>query len=234
MGIEYRARPAGTAGRPKRRGGKACGFWFVFGLVLGGFGVGLYLMLRPPIQIPAAAVPEQAKAPVQPAKAVPTPGAPTRFDFHDILPELQVVVADRDPAKPDAKHPEEKKAEDKKAEDKKAKEAKADAPKTVEPSKSDPAKGAAVKADATKAPADQGSGSYVLRIASLHDSAAAEQLKAKLAMQGIHAKVHSATVEGKGTFYVVQAGPYQGKHAVDEVRSQLKGKGMETIPVKVK
>jgi cell division protein FtsN len=227
MGIEYKARPAGTAGRPKRRGGKACGFWFVFGLVLGGFGVGLYLMLRPPIPVPGAAGPEQAKTPTQaqPGKAVPTPGAPTRFDFHDILPELEVVVSDNEMSKPDPKRPDDKKKDEEKkvAEDKKADGAK----------KPDPTKPDATKTDPTKT-ADTGPGTYMVQIASLRTAADAERLKAQLAMQGIHAKVQSITVNGKETYHRVQAGPYQSKQAVNEVRGQLKAKGLETIPVKVK
>ncbi len=220
MGIEYKARPAGTAGRPKRRN-KACGFWFAFGLVLGGFGVGLYLMLNPPIQAPVAAAPEPAKAPgeAQPGKPVPTPGAPTRFDFHDILPELEVVVSDNEMSKPDPKRAEDKKKE----EEKKTEEKKADATKKPDPAKPDPAK-----------TADTGPGSYMVQIASLRTAADAERLKAQLALQGIHAKVQSVTVNGKDTYHRVQAGPYQGKQAANEVRNLLKAKGLDTIPVKLK
>ena len=212
MSADYKARP--TTPRPKRRSGKSCGFWFIFGLMLGGFGVGLYLMVRTPIQAPT---PGAAVAKTESAKSAPV--APTRFDFHDILPELEVVVSDNELAKPDVKKPEEKRPEDKKPDEKQA-----EAVKKPDAAKPEPAKAAA----------DSGGGNYMVQIASLRTAADAERFKAQLAMQGIQAKVQTVTVNGKDTYHRVQAGPYQGKQAVNEVRSQLKAKGMDTIAVKLK
>jgi len=212
MSADYKARP--TTPRSKRRSGKSCGFWFIFGLMLGGFGVGLYLMVRTPIQAPA---PGAAVAKTESAKSAPV--APTRFDFHDILPELEVVVSDNELAKPDVKKPEEKRPEDKKPDEKQA-----EAVKKPDAAKPEPAKAAA----------DSGGGNYMVQIASLRTAADAERFKAQLAMQGIQAKVQTVTVNGKDTYHRVQAGPYQGKQAVNEVRSQLKAKGMDTIAVKLK
>ena len=212
MSADYKARP--TTPRSKRRSGKSCGFWFILGLMLGGFGVGLYLMVRTPIQAPA---PGAAVAKTESAKSAPV--APTRFDFHDILPELEVVVSDNELAKPDVKKPEEKRPEDKKPDEKQA-----EAVKKPDAAKPEPAKAAA----------DSGGGNYMVQIASLRTAADAERFKAQLAMQGIQAKVQTVTVNGKDTYHRVQAGPYQGKQAVNEVRSQLKAKGMDTIAVKLK
>jgi len=212
MSADYKARP--TTPRSKRRSGKSCGFWFIFGLMLGGFGVGLYLMVRTPIQAPA---PGAAVAKTESAKSAPV--APTRFDFHDILPELEVVVSDSELAKPDVKKPEEKRPEDKKPDEKQA-----EAVKKPDAAKPEPAKAAA----------DSGGGNYMVQFASLRTAADAERFKAQLAMQGIQAKVQTVTVNGKDTYHSVQAGPYQGKQAVNEVRSQLKAKGMDTIAVKLK
>jgi cell division protein FtsN len=212
MSADYKARP--TTPRSKRRSGKSCGFWFIFGLMLGGFGVGLYLMVRTPIQAPA---PGAAVAKTESAKSAPV--APTRFDFHDILPELEVVVSDNELAKPDVKKPEEKRPEDKKPDEKQA-----EAVKKPDAAKPEPAKAAA----------DSGGGNYMVQIASLRTAADAERFKAQLAMQGIQAKVQTVTVNGKDTYHRVQAGPFQGKEAVNEARSQLKAKGMDTIAVKLK
>jgi len=212
MSADYKARP--TTPRSKRRSGKSCGFWFIFGLMLGGFGVGLYLMVRTPIQAPA---PGAAVAKTESAKSAPV--APTRFDFHDILPELEVVVSDNELAKPDVKKPEEKRPEDKKPDDKQA-----EAVKKPDAAKPEPAKAAA----------DSGGGNYMVQIASLRTAADAERFKAQLAMQGIQAKVQTVTVNGKDTYHRVQAGPFQGKEAVNEARSQLKAKGMDTIAIKLK
>ena len=212
MSADYKARP--TTPRSKRRSGKSCGFWFIFGLMLGGFGVGLYLMVRTPIQAPA---PGAAVAKTESAKSAPV--APTRFDFHDILPELEVVVSDNELAKPDVKKPEEKRPEDKKPDEKQA-----EAVKKPDAAKPEPAKAAA----------DSGGGNYMVQIASLRTAADAERFKAQLAMQGIQAKVQTVTVNGKDTYHRVQAGPFQGKEAVNEARSQLKAKGMDTIAIKLK
>lgn len=212
MAADYKARPATP--RPKRRSGRSCGFWFTLGLVLGGFGVGLYLMVRTPIQAP---VPGAVVAKAEPTKA--GPAAPARFDFHDILPELEVVVSDNELAKPDAKKSEEKRSEDKKPDEKKAELAK----------KSDSA-----KPDEPKPAGASGGNTYMLQIASLRTAADAERFKAQLAMQGIQAKVQTVTVNGKDTYHRIQAGPYQGKQAVNDVRSQLKAKGMDPIAIKLK
>ena len=89
MTVDYKPRPPSPKAR--RRGGGSCGFWFVFGAVVGGFGVGLFLMLRTPIQASPEAVAAAAAAKVEKAEA-PKSVVPTRFSFHDILPELEVVV----------------------------------------------------------------------------------------------------------------------------------------------
>jgi cell division protein FtsN len=219
MTVDYKPRPPSPKAR--RRGGGSCGFWFVFGAVLGGFGVGLFLMLRTPIQAPPEDVAAAAAAKVEKTEA-PKSAVPTRFSFHDILPELEVVVSDNELSKPDPKKPEEKKPEEKKPEEKKPDE------KKPEDKKAEVAK----KPEDKKA--DAATGSYMLQVASLRTAADAERLKAQLAMQGIQVKVQTVTVNGKDTYHRLQAGPYQGKQAVNDARSQLKTKGMDPIPIKLK
>jgi cell division protein FtsN len=82
--------------------------------------------------------------------------------------------------------------------------------------------------------ADAATGSYMLQVASLRTAADAERLKAELAMQGIQVKVQTVTVNGKDTYHRLQAGPYQGKQAVNDARTQLKTKGMDPIPIKLR
>lgn len=214
MTVDYKPRPPSPKAR--RRGGGSCGFWFVFGAVLGGFGVGLFLMLRTPIQAPPEAVAAAAAAKVEKAEA-PKSAVPTRFSFHDILPELEVVVSENELSKPDPKKPEEKKPEEKKPEEKKPEDKKAEVAKKPEDKK-----------------ADAATGSYMLQVASLRTAADAERLKAELAMQGIQVKVQTVTVNGKDTYHRLQAGPYQGKQAVNDARTQLKTKGMDPIPIKLR
>lgn len=222
MSVDYKPRPPSP--KPRRRGGGSCGFWFVFGAVLGGFGVGLFLMLRTPIQAPPEAVAAAAAAKGEKAEASRN-AVPTRFSFHDILPELEVVVSDNELNKPDPKQPEDKKVEvAKKPEDKKA-----EAAKKPEDKKAD-----AAKIEPPKPAADAATGSYMLQVASLRTAADADRLKAQLAMQGIQVKVQTVTVNGKDTYHRLQAGPFQGKQAVNDARSQLKTKGMDALPIKLK
>lgn len=232
MAIDYKARQPGP--KPRRRSNKSCGFWFFFGLVLGGFGAGFYLMLRTPIQVDP---PIQAKT----ESPEPPPVIPTRFDFHDILPELEVVVSDNElddpePMKPEVEKPEAK-PENKPAEVVKEPEApkqetvkKPEAPKQEVAKKPEPTKPEPTKQEPTKSDGN----TYMVQVASLRTAADAERLKAQLALQGIHAKVQSITVNGKDTYHRVQAGPYQGKQAVNQVRGQLKAKGMDTLAIKLK
>jgi cell division protein FtsN len=213
MAIDYKTRERGP--KPRRRSNKSCGFWFVFGLVLGGFGVGLYLMVQKPIQAPA---PAQAKK-----ESPDPPPTPTRFDFHEILPELEVIVSDDELAKPDTKKPDARVQETPKPDDKPA-----DTTKKPEVAKAEPTK---TNSDSAKA---QGGDTYMIQVASLRTAADAERLKAQLAIQGIQTRVQSVTVNGKDTYHRVQAGPYHGKQSVNEVRSQLKSKGMDTFAIKLK
>jgi len=138
------------------------------------------------------------------------------------------VVSDNELSKPDPKKPEEKKPEEKKPEEKKPEEKKAEVAKKPEDKKADAAKTEPAK------PADAAAGSYMLQVASLRTAADAERLKAQLAMQGIQVKVQTVTVNGKDTYHRLQAGPFQGKQAVNDARSQLKTKGMDPIPIKLK
>jgi cell division septation protein DedD len=212
MASESKSRP--PMPKLKRKSGRSCGFWFVFGIVLGGFGVGVYLMVSPPIQAP---VPSPVAAKGDTSR--PAPVAPARFDFHDILPELEVVVSDNELTKPEVKHADEKKAEEKKPDEAK---------------RPDPTKAETAKADTPKPAAEPGKSTYMIQIASLKTAADAERLKAELAMQGIQAKVQSVTINGKDTYHRVQAGPYQGTQTVNEVRAQLKAKGRDTLAIKLK
>jgi cell division protein FtsN len=130
---------------------------------------------------------------------------------------LEVVVSENELSKPDPKKPEEKKPEEKKPEEKKPEDKKAEVAKKPEDKK-----------------ADAATGSYMLQVASLRTAADAERLKAQLAMQGIQVKVQTVTVNGKDTYHRLQAGPYQGKQAVNDARTQLKTKGMDPIPIKLR
>jgi len=144
-------------------------------------------------------------APVAQAAAPAVPTKPS-FQFYDILPELEVVVPNDELGPP-------------------PKVSTAPAP-TTEPKPAE----AATKPPAEDAPA----GSYLLQVASFRNAADAERLKAKLALKGIQTQVQQVTINGKDTYHRVRAGPFQGKQAVNQARSQLASNGFEPIAIKVK
>ncbi|MEA3278604.1 MAG: SPOR domain-containing protein [Pseudomonadota bacterium] len=197
-----------AASKSRRRKSGSCFFWFVSGAVLGSFGVGLAWMLEGGLQPPATSAPAAQSRPEAPTKP--------RFDFYNILPEMEVVVPDEElaataapPPKPPAPKPgqamEEKKA--------------AKPPKTVSQQAATPA---------------QSRTGYLLQVASFRRAADAERVKAQLALLGISAQIQRVTINNKDTFHRVRAGPYRGKDALNQARALLSRNGLESIAIKLK
>lgn len=194
---DYKARERTRSNRG-RRGGSGF-FWFVTGAVFGGFGVGLAWMLQD--RLPARDAPTAQTAPARPTKP--------RFDFHQILPEMEVVVSDEElsvPPPPEPVPP-----------PKPPRQQEAAKPKPPEPQEKPAADGA----------------SYLVQIASFRQTADAERLKAKLALLGVQARIQQVTVNGKA-YHRVRAGPYRGKQEVNKTRAMLSGNGLESIAIKLK
>jgi len=83
-----------------------------------------------------------------------------------------------------------------------------------------------------QSPGEQGdSGSYVLQVGSFRAMPDAEQMKARLAMLGIVARVQTVTVNA-ATWHRVRIGPVTGARAADEMRRQLTGNGIESLVLK--
>jgi len=199
--------PSGT-----RRGRRSSGFfWFVTGAVAGAFAVGLAWTLKD--ATPTEPPPVAARTQDQPSSAKP------RFDFYNILPELEVVVPDEElarkapPIPPKAPPPK---------------------PAVADPRTAAKEPPAAQKTPAAKdAPSADGS-SYLLQVASFKTAADAEQLKAQLALSGLQAQIQKVTINGKDTYHRVRAGPFKGKEAANQARALLSGKGLEPIAIKLK
>jgi cell division protein FtsN len=148
-----------------------------------------------------------ANAPVAQAAVAAAPAKPS-FQFYDILPELEVVVPNDELGPlPKAK------------------------PATPTPP---PEPVAQVKPAPTTSAEDTPAGSYLLQVASFRTAADAERLKAQLALKGIQTQVQQVTINGKDTYHRVRAGPFRGKQAVNQARSQLASNGFEPIAIKVK
>lgn len=205
MTRDYKTTAAPRAQRGRRG---SCGFWFLTGTLLGGLGVGLAWLLQDWIPPPADA--PAARSETQPA-------AKPRFDFYNILPEMEVVVPDNELAE-------------------QAQGAKAAKPPAQPPAKPDQPPGPKTpdQQAAKSEPATDDGKSYLLQVASYRTAADAERLKAKLALLGIQAQIQRITINNKDTYHRVRAGPFSGKDAVNQARTLLNKNGLESVAVKLK
>lgn len=76
-----------------------------------------------------------------------------------------------------------------------------------------------------------GAASYVLQVGSFREHSDAEQMKARLALLGLVAKVQTVTVND-ATWHRVRVGPVNGARAADEVRNRLAGNGIDSLVLK--
>jgi cell division protein FtsN len=178
----------GAPPRPRRREERrgTCAFWFLFGGVLGAFGVGLaWMMHEPP---PEAAI---AEAPAQQPTGQPAPKP--KFDFYSLLPEEEVVVPAETPAEPIALPPV--------------------APEQPAPP---PAQPPAAATPPAPTPAPSAGGNYLVQVGSFRKSSDAERLKAELAMLGIQTSIQTVTIDSGQTYHRVRTGAYDkaGANAV--------------------
>ena len=72
---------------------------------------------------------------------------------------------------------------------------------------------------------------YMLQVGSFRDMPDAEQLKARLALLGIVARVQSVTVDD-ATWHRVRVGPVTGARKADEMRRQLADNGIDSLVLK--
>jgi cell division septation protein DedD len=246
---------------PRRGGGKlsprrttrqrSCIWSFLFGAILGGFGVGLYWMTQSTGQLPPVAV---IPKPDRPAPQKPS------FEFEKILKETVVESKDNTPLPPPAPRPEpppksepvtppaadailtfpaetpakpiaEVKA--KPVTDVKAK-AKADAEAKSKQEAKAKVEAKAKAETKAKTEAKAATGTYVLQMGSFKTAKEADAMKAKLAMRGVTTKVKAVTLKDGQVWYRVTTGPLAGKTSMESTRATITKQGSEAIPVKVK
>lgn len=75
---------------------------------------------------------------------------------------------------------------------------------------------------------------YILQVGSFGSFADADQLKAKLALQGMAATVQKVTIEGKGEYHRVRLGPYEKLSDLDSASERLSKLGIKALRLKVK
>ncbi|AZN38183.1 SPOR domain-containing protein [Iodobacter ciconiae] len=98
----------------------------------------------------------------------------------------------------------------------------AEVSKPAEPKK--PEASPPVKVEAPK-------GAY-LQVGSFQNEQDADNLKAKLALLGIEARIQTSDIPGKGIWHRVRLGPFNSGNELDNARSQLKANGVDSAVVK--
>ena len=192
-----------------------------------------------------AVVDEDAMAAGVPA--TPKPAAaddkPSDFDFYTLLPGKEVPVSDAELAASEkAEQAREQAAAQ--AADKAADAAPAIDPATPATTLPQPVDGATTAGTATpaatppaptpaprtEAPTADGT-RYILQAGAFQASGQAEELKAKIALLGLGARVESAQIGGK-TVYRVRMGPYGTASELAEAKRKLAGGGLDAMAVK--
>jgi cell division protein FtsN len=203
---DYKGRAATEkADKPARSGF----FWFVAGLFVGAFALGLmWLRMDPGLirsggSLPESLVPrpkiDQTEAPKpDPSEFV--------FEFPDLLRKMEVQVSAEEPKPPAPVKPSPRNEEK--------------APEASPPPK--PQK---------EAPERE---AYVLQLGSFRKAEDAERLKARMAMMGVETWMQKVTINNKDTYHRVRSGPYRNQQDLDEVRLMLTRNKIKSMVIKWK
>jgi len=90
---------------------------------------------------------------------------------------------------------------------------------------------AQAKVETADTPIANDADSYILQVGSFRASADAEQMKARLALQGFTALTQTVKVNDE-TWHRVRIGPVAGARKADEMRNQLAQAGIESLVLK--
>jgi cell division protein FtsN len=80
-------------------------------------------------------------------------------------------------------------------------------------------------------PSGTDTGTYLLQVGSFRQAGDAEQLKARLALIGIVARIQTVNVN-QATWNRVRIGPVNGARKADELRNQLADNGIDSLVMK--
>jgi cell division protein FtsN len=164
---------------------------------------------------------------VEPAAGDSAPKKP-QFDFYSVLSEKEVRI-------PDAVISAQARAEQQQkqqAAQLQAQQAAAQKAATAAPANAPAAVSENVVAAPAAAVPQPGSGSgYLLQVGAFPNSADAETLKAKLAMQGFVANVQSVSIGGQ-TYNRVRLGPFHSATELESTKQRLAGAGINAIALK--
>ena len=166
----------------------------------------------------------------EPGAAVEPDDAPAdeerEYDFYTLLPGKEVPLSDAELAATE-------RAEEQRLQALQEAQSTRDdpLPKPVDTTPAETATVAAAPASATAAGAGDGS-RYLLQAGAFQASGQAEELKARIALLGLGARVESAQIDGK-TVYRVRMGPYGTATDLAEAKRKLSSGGLESLAIKV-
>lgn len=80
-------------------------------------------------------------------------------------------------------------------------------------------------------PIPSDSSSYMLQVGSFREKSDAEEMKARLALLGIMARIQTVTVND-ATWHRVRVGPVNGARQADDMRSKLSDNGIDSLVMK--
>jgi len=181
-----------------------------------------------------AIVPDGDPASAPSAATKPKP-AETQYDFYTLLPGEEVALSDAELAA-SARAEAEREVQAQRAQ------ARAQAqPPAVQPAPpatpvappSSPVAAAAGTSVVAAAPAAAEEARYILQAGAFQASGDAEQLKARIALLGLSARVESAQINGK-TMYRVRMGPYGTASELAEAKRKLGNGGLPALAIRAK
>lgn len=188
--------------RSSRRG--TCAFWFLFGGLLGAFGVGYAWMTH----VPTASGPGSEQATT---RAPASPPQERTFDFYSLLPEEEVLLPDQEDAEPPRPPVPQQPAET---------------------ATTPPAPSAGPSTTPGAAPSS-GRSTYLLQLGSFRNSADAERLRAQLALKGIQTSIQTVTIDNGQVYHRVRTAHYEQSEA-QAMRAKLNNEGQESIMIRAR
>lgn len=174
-------------------------------------------------------------APAEPARAVA--GAP-QYDFYTVLPGNEVRMSDAELAA-SAREEQARREQDEARRAREALEGRAPDPvplaetPAAEPVATAPAAPAAAPAPAAPAAVAQAAGDarYILQAGAFGAPGDAEEVKAKVAMLGLSARVEAGQANGR-TVYRVRMGPYGTAGELAQAKQKLDSSGLPAVAIK--
>ena len=170
----------------------------------------------------------------EPGAAVEPDDAPAdeerEYDFYTLLPGKEVPLSDAELAATERAEEQRLQALQ---EAQATREDPLPAPVDTTPAPVTPPAETATVAPASATAAGAGDGSrYLLQAGAFQASGQAEELKARIALLGLGARVESAQIDGK-TVYRVRMGPYGTATDLAEAKRKLSSGGLESLAIKV-